>query len=129
MTDKFRKINKEYVLSDSSVNEYGFRLLTEGYQADSFLKNPIGYYMHRREDGVALKWEDLHIAGDTVLATPVVNLSNTRGAQIYDEFSITPSSFYNCATYINETGDRYSTIVSILLSALNKYFEAKELTL
>ena len=43
MTDKFKKIDRQYVLSDSTVNEYGFRLLTSGYQLPAFKKNPIGY--------------------------------------------------------------------------------------
>lgn len=85
MTEKFKKIDRRYVLSDSSVNVYGFRLLTSGYQLDAYRKNPIGYYMHRREEGIALKWEDLEIADDKVMATPVINLSNTRGTQICDE--------------------------------------------
>jgi len=42
MTEKFKKAGRQYVLSDSSVNEYGFRLLTSGYQIESFRKNPIG---------------------------------------------------------------------------------------
>ena len=68
MTDKSKKIDREYVLSDSSVNEYGFRLLTTGYQIEAFRKNPIGYYMHRRDDGIALKWDDLRIEDDKIMA-------------------------------------------------------------
>jgi len=64
-----KKIERQYVLSDSSVNEYGFRLLTSGYELEAFQKNPIGYYMHRREDGIVLKWEDLQIADDKVFST------------------------------------------------------------
>ncbi|MBA3828681.1 MAG: hypothetical protein H0X33_07075 [Taibaiella sp.] len=79
--EKFKKIDKSYVLSDSTVNEYGFRLLTDGYQLEAFKKNPIGYYMHRREDGVVLKWDDLYIEDDKVMGTPVVNLANGRGEQ------------------------------------------------
>lgn len=85
MSEKFKKIDKDYVLSDSSVNEYGFRLLTSGCQLDNFLKNPIGYYMHRREDGVALKWEDVRIEDDKIVGKPVINLANSRGLQTCDE--------------------------------------------
>ena len=112
MTDKFKKINKEYVLSDSSVNEYGFRLLTSGYQPDAFLKNPIGYYMHRREEGVVLKWENLHITEDKVIATPVVNLSNPRGAQIYDEAE---NGFLNAASVGHIVVLEYSTDPEMML--------------
>ncbi|MCF8448944.1 MAG: hypothetical protein K9G49_03640 [Taibaiella sp.] len=95
MIDKFKKIDRQYVLSDSSVNEYGFRLLTSGYQIDSFRKNPIGYYMHQREDGIALKWEDLHINDDKVIGTPVVNLANSRGEQTCNEAE---NGFLNAAS-------------------------------
>ncbi len=95
MTEKFKKIDRQYVLSDSTVNEYGFRLLTSGYQIDSFQKNPIGYYMHRREDGIALKWEDLHIEDDKIVGTPIINLSNGRGEQTCSEAE---NGFLNAAS-------------------------------
>lgn len=82
---KTKKIDKEYLLTDSSVNVYGFRLLTEGYQVEEFKKNPIGYYMHNREDGVVLRWEDIRVDGDKVYGKPVINLSNARGQQTHDE--------------------------------------------
>ena len=95
MTEKFKKIDRRYVLSDSSVNVYGFRLLTSGYQLDAFQKNPIGYYMHRREDGIALKWEDLKIEDDKITGTPVISLTNARGAQTCDEAE---NGFLNAAS-------------------------------
>lgn len=95
MTEKFKKIERQYVLSDSTVNEYGFRLLTSGYQIDSFQKNPIGYYMHRREEGIVLKWEDLRVEDDKVVGTPVINLSNGRGEQTCSEAE---NGFLNAAS-------------------------------
>lgn len=95
MTEKFKKIDRQYVLSDSTVNEYGFRLLTSGYQIDTFRKNPIGYYMHKREEGIVLKWEDLKIEDDQVLGTPVINLSNQRGMQTCAE---SENGFLNAAS-------------------------------
>ncbi|MGQ0739134.1 MAG: hypothetical protein ACT4OJ_08765 [Bacteroidota bacterium] len=82
---KTKKIDKDYLITDSSVNIYGFRLLTEGYLKSEFEKNPIGYYMHNREDGVVVRWEDLHVDGDKVYGKPVINLSNERGQQTVDE--------------------------------------------
>lgn len=106
MTEKFRKIDRPYVLSDSSVNEYGFRLLTEGYQLGMYQKNPIGYYMHRREDGIAVKWEDLRIEGDQVVGVPVINLSHSRGEQICDEVE---NGFLNAASVGHIVVLEYST--------------------
>jgi Mu-like prophage I protein len=106
MTEKFRKIDRQYVLSDSSVNEYGFRLLTSGYQLTDFQKNPIGYYMHRREEGIVLKWEDLRVEDDKVLGTPVINLSNGRGVQTCDEAE---NGFLNAASVGHIVVLEYST--------------------
>lgn len=69
----FKKINKEFCITDSSVNSYGYRLLTAGFQVDRF-NPPIGYFMHERDKGVAVRWSDFRIEGDKVLATPTVNV-------------------------------------------------------
>ena len=106
MSEKFKKSGRSYVLSDSSVNEYGFRLLTSGYQIESFRKNPIGYYMHRREDGIVLKWEDLHIEDDKLVGTPVINLSHPRGEQTLDEAE---HGFLNAASVGHIVVLEYST--------------------
>lgn len=82
---KTKKIDKEYCLTDSTVNCYGFRLLTSGYQRAMYESNPIGYYMHYRDEGVVVRWEDFRIEGDKVFAKPVINLSNKRGEQTVDE--------------------------------------------
>lgn len=82
---KQKKIDREFLLTDDSVNCYGFRLLTSGYLKEEFLRNPIGYYMHDRDGGVVVKWEDLRGDGDKVFAKPVINMSNDRGQQTVDE--------------------------------------------
>lgn len=93
--NKKHKIDKEFTLTDSSVNEYGFRLLTSGYQIDEFKRNPIGYYMHVREDGVICLWEDLRVDGDKVFGKPVINLANPKGEQAMNEVE---NGFLNCAS-------------------------------
>lgn len=93
--DKFKKIEKEFLLSDSSLNCYSFRLLTSGYQLSEYKKNPIGYRMHNREDGVVLRWEDLRTDGDKVYGKPVINLSNAKGQQTVDEIE---NGFLNAAS-------------------------------
>lgn len=95
MTDKLKKIDKEFLLTDNSVNTYGFRLLTEGYQLNEYKKNPIGYNMHLRDAGVLVKWEDFRTEGDAVYAKPVINLSNARGQQTVDEIE---NGFLNAAS-------------------------------
>ena len=92
---KFKKIDREFQLTDDSTNCYGFRLLTEGYQLAEFQKNPIGYYMHKRDEGVVLKWEDFRTEGNKVYAKPVVNLSHPRGEQTVAEIE---NGFLNAAS-------------------------------
>jgi len=90
---KFKKIDKEYKLTDSTVNSYGFRLLTSGYLMSEYQKNPIGYYMHKdRDNGVLVKWEDLRKEGDYVWGKPCINLSHERGQRTVDEIE---SGFLN----------------------------------
>lgn len=67
-----KKIEKEFCLTDNSVNCYGYRLLTEGLELERF--NPaIGFLNHDREAGVAVRWEDFRREGDKLLAKPVIN--------------------------------------------------------
>jgi len=68
----FKKINKEFCLTDDSVNCYGYRLLTAGLQLDKF-KPAIGFFMHERNAGVAVKWVDFRTDGDKVFAKPLIN--------------------------------------------------------
>lgn len=88
----FQKIDKEFCLTDNSVNVYGYRLLTEGLQLERF-KPAIGFLMHDRSKGVAVKWEDFRLEGDKLFAKPVVNsnLFPDLAAQIED-------GFYGCAS-------------------------------
>ncbi|WP_315814071.1 hypothetical protein [Paraflavitalea speifideaquila] len=80
------KLNKEFLITDSTVNVYGFRLLTSGYLMDEFKKNPIGYYMHKREEGVLVRWEGFRVEGDAVYAKPVINMSHPRGSRLFKRF-------------------------------------------
>lgn len=82
MSNQFKKIDKEFCLTDNSVNVYGYRLLTAGLDLAQYKKNPIGFLMHDREGGVLVKWEDLRIADDKLYGKPVINLSHPKGEDI-----------------------------------------------
>lgn len=90
-----KTIEKEFVLSDSTVNCYGFRLLTSGYQKPEYERNPIGYYMHQRENGVLLRWERINVKGDKITAYPTINLNHPRGEQTVNEVN---DGFLNAAS-------------------------------
>lgn len=95
MAEKFKKIDREFLLTDDSVNVYGFRLLTSGLQLSEVQANPIGYRMHKRENGVAVRWSDFRTAGDKVYAKPTINLANPLGQQTADEVE---NGFLNAAS-------------------------------
>lgn len=81
------KIDKEFCLTDNSVNVYQYRCLTEGFQLDRF-KPSIGFLMHKRENGVAVKWTDFRVDGDKLYAKPSINttLYPDLAQQILDGF-------------------------------------------
>lgn len=103
LMEKFKKIDKEFLLTDNTVNCYGFRLLTSGYLLDEFKKNPIGYHLHAneemtehtRKDGVLVRWDDFRTDGDKVYAKPSINLSHPRGQRTVDEIE---NGFLNAAS-------------------------------
>ena len=66
------KVDKEFLLTDETVNCYGYRLLTSGLQLARF-EPPIGFFMHNREQGVAVKWEDLVVRDGALYGKPVVD--------------------------------------------------------
>ena len=48
-----------FVLSDESVNSYGFVVLTEGIDTSAFERNPVMLYMHNRDGNVIGRWENI----------------------------------------------------------------------
>ena len=66
------KVGKEFLLTDETVNCYGYRLLTSGLLLERFTP-PIGFFMHDREQGVAIKWEDLVLRDGALYGKPVVD--------------------------------------------------------
>lgn len=81
------RINREFCLTDESVNCYGYRLLTSGLEIDRY-RPPVGFLMHERDKGVAVMWTDFRLEGDSLYATPVVNdtLFPTLAQQIEEGF-------------------------------------------
>ena len=95
MSNQFKKIDKEFCLTDNSVNVYKYRLLTEGLDLAQYKKNPIGFLMHDREGGVLVKWEEFRIEGDRLYGKPVVNLSHPKGEDIASQVE---NGFINAAS-------------------------------
>ena len=87
-----KKIDKEFCITDDSVNVYGYRLLTSGFELDRF-NPPIGFLMHERDKGVAVRWEDFRTEAGMVFAKPAIN--DERFPQLASQIE---EGFYNAAS-------------------------------
>lgn len=73
---------KRVILSDSSLNRYGYRVLTSGLDIEAFKKNPVMLWAHFRDEGSPIwgnylpigHWEEIEINGDELSAIPVFDL-------------------------------------------------------
>lgn len=69
---------KEVVISNSKLNSYGFRVLTEGIDTTQYARNPILLWMHNRpfrgttDEVLPIgRMENLRIDGDNLIGTPI----------------------------------------------------------
>lgn len=60
---------KRFILSDESVNSYGFIVETKGGDLNRFLKNPVMFYNHDWDDAIGT-WKDLKVDGSVISAIP-----------------------------------------------------------
>lgn len=79
---------KKFILSEESVNDRGYRILTGGIDLERFKKNPVMLWMHRRDDGWGINqalpigiWENIQLEGGTLTATPKFD-ENDKFAQL-----------------------------------------------
>lgn len=72
-----------FVISDESLNSYGFRLLSGGCDLSAFLRNPVMFYNHLGYDRPPIgRWENVRIEGDKILGDPVFDMSDPFAAEI-----------------------------------------------
>lgn len=83
--DKKRMAATTFIISDESVNTYGFKILTAGIRLDKFTKNPVMLYLHDREKGVIGRWDNIRIEGNRLLADAVFDESDPLGKQVREK--------------------------------------------
>lgn len=127
--------NKRFIVSDESLNSYGFRVLTNGIDTSGFLKNPVGLWGHNRAwrgtDNEVLpicRWDDLAKNKGQMTALPVFDLDDEFAARIANKVD---GGFINAASIgiqIVETsedpkvmlpGQRYATITKCVLKEIS----------
>lgn len=84
---------KRIILSNSSLNRRGYRVLTSGLLLEAFIQNPVMLYGHFRDEGSPMwcdykpigYWDDIKVEGDILSAIPVFDkvddLSKTIAAK------------------------------------------------
>ena len=86
-----KKLDKRFILTDNSVNRYGFRVLTSGLNLSNFKKNPVILWMHYRDEGSERlcdykpigHWEDIEVNDkDELSAVPVFDLTDELSENI-----------------------------------------------
>lgn len=84
---------REIVISDESLNSYGFRVLSDGIDIEQYQKNPIMLFMHNRPESpykdVQLpigRMENLRREADKWIATPVFDMEDEFAAKIADKY-------------------------------------------
>ena len=106
---------KRIILSDSSLNRYGFRVLTSGMLIEAFKKNPVMLYMHFRDEGSPIwgdskaigHWEDIQLNGDELSAIPIFDN--------VDDLSKAIAAKYEAGTY-----NAASVGIRIIATSANK---------
>lgn len=76
---------KTFVLSDESVNCYGYRVLTDGIDTAQFEKNPVMLYSHDTERLPIGRWTNIRKEDGRLLADADFDLNDPFAAQIADK--------------------------------------------
>lgn len=70
-----------FVVSDESVNSYGFVIRTAGIDTARFERNPVMLYMHERKTVVG-RWENIRKEGKKLLANAVFDDTTELGSTV-----------------------------------------------
>jgi len=71
-----------FIVSDESLNSYGYVIRTNGINTAKFAKNPIMFYMHERDSGIIGRWDNIRIEGGKLLADAVFDESDPIGKRV-----------------------------------------------
>jgi phage head maturation protease len=77
---------KTFILSDESVNSYGFRILTAGINLQQFKKNPVMLFNHRswgeNYSGPIGKWENIRVEDNKLMADAIFDENDELAQKI-----------------------------------------------
>lgn len=84
-----------FIVSDESVNSYGYIVKTQGINTEAFERNPVMFYMHDRESGIVGRWENIRKDGTQLLADAVFDVTTDLGRQVKTQVE---NGFLRCAS-------------------------------
>lgn len=84
-----------FIVSDESVNSYGYIVQTQGINTELFERNPVMFYMHNREKGIVGRWENIRKKGKQLLADAVFDDTTELGKQVKTQVE---NGFLRCAS-------------------------------
>lgn len=77
---------KTFILSDESINSYGFRILTNGILLEQFKKNPVMLFNHRsygdNYSGPIGRWENIRVEDNKLKADAVFDENDAFAQKI-----------------------------------------------
>ena len=73
---------RTFILSDESINTYGFRLLTGGADLSQFRKNPVMYLNHDSWDMPIGRWENIRVEDGKILADAIFDMKDEKAAEV-----------------------------------------------
>ena len=91
--EKRKKTMKRIVISDESINSYGFWVVTSGIELEAFLKNPVMLWNHVR-GGIGMVndqlpigyWKDLRIENGVLTGEPVFDETDEFAVKIKKKY-------------------------------------------
>jgi HK97 family phage prohead protease len=107
-----------FLLSDESVNSYGFAVKTQGIDLKRFKKNPVMLFNHERGQVIG-KWENLRKQGGKLFADAVFSETTEKGREIAEQVR---NGFLNAVSIGIEATERtyIDGIDTITKSVLNE---------
>lgn len=76
---------KKFILSDESLNTYGFRVLTEGIDLTDFERNPLMFFGHNTYGLPIGKWVDIQKKDGQLTATAIFDEQDEMGKRVADK--------------------------------------------
>lgn len=111
-------MGKSFVLSDESINSYGFRVLTAGINLENFKRNPIMLWNHTRswtdKDNVMLpigRWDNIRIENSKLIADAVFDLDDDFAAKIAKKVDKGIINMTSVGIVVNEESDASEFVV------------------